>query len=189
MSDAKFLEDTNEWYRERVVWGFYEDRIPKFYQGKAGEAEICEPVSAEEVNNYINKIEDLERACKEWAETSQHNYQCAKVYYEALESIAQPQYGLQSIMEDCPDPDSKEYLEAALKYYQSLVYRFQNKARESLKDPVIHVESFAQAIIDEIIAMRGPTDIPRTERSIVYDDACDRCIEIIKEHMEKHAKA
>ena len=49
-----------EWYRDRVVWGFYEDETPKFYQGKEGEHEICEPVSAKEVTCYVNEIEMLE---------------------------------------------------------------------------------------------------------------------------------
>lgn len=38
-----------DWYRDRVVWGFYEDREPEYYQGKEGESEICDPVTAEEV--------------------------------------------------------------------------------------------------------------------------------------------
>jgi Lar family restriction alleviation protein len=32
----------------------------------------------------------------------------------------------------------------------------------------------------EIIAMRGPVDVPRTDKAVVFDDACERCIEIIR---------
>jgi hypothetical protein len=84
--------------------------------------------------NHDTYVADLERACKEWAETSQRNYQCAKLYFEALEKIAQTQYGLQSIMEDYPDVDSVEYLEAALKYYTHLANTYQKIAREAIKD-------------------------------------------------------
>jgi hypothetical protein len=75
---------------------------------------------------------DIERACKECAEISQHNYLMAKRYFAALERIAQTQYGLQSIMEDFPDTDSVEYLEAALKYYTRLANSYQKVAREAI---------------------------------------------------------
>lgn len=57
----KDLEDQMKWYRDRVVWGFYEDGTPKFYQGKDGESEICEPVSAKEVTNYVKALDTYER--------------------------------------------------------------------------------------------------------------------------------
>jgi hypothetical protein len=79
-------------------------------------------------------ISDLERACKEWADVSQQNYQRAKCYFKALEQISQNQYGLQSIMEDYPDTDSVEYLEAALKYYTRLANAYQKIAREAITD-------------------------------------------------------
>jgi len=79
-------------------------------------------------------VADLEHACKEWAETSQRNYQRAKRYEAALERIAQTQYGLQGIMEDYPDTDSVEYLAAALEYYTRLVRIFQKTAREAIKN-------------------------------------------------------
>jgi hypothetical protein len=37
-----------------------------------------------------------------------------------------------------------------------------------------------EEVIAEITAMRGPTDVPRTDKSVIFDEACDRCIEIIK---------
>jgi hypothetical protein len=77
---------------------------------------------------------DLERECEEWAKMSQRNYECAKRYFEALEKIAEPQYGLQSIMEDYPDTDSVEYLAAALAYYTHLANWYQRIAREAIKD-------------------------------------------------------
>ena len=80
------------------------------------------------------EIEPLQQACEEWAKVSQRNYQCAKAYFEALERIAANQYGLQGIMEDYPDTDSVEYLEAALNYYTRLVNLYQKTAREAIKD-------------------------------------------------------
>jgi hypothetical protein len=79
-------------------------------------------------------VADLEHACKEWAETSQRNYQRAKRYEAALERIAQNQYGLQSIMEDYPYTDSVEYLAAALEYYTRLANLYQKTAREAIKN-------------------------------------------------------
>ena len=32
---------------------------------------------------------------------------------------------------------------------------------------------------EEIEAMRGPTDVPRTDKAVVFDEAADRCIEIV----------
>jgi ribulose-5-phosphate 4-epimerase/fuculose-1-phosphate aldolase len=88
----------------------------------------------DEIIEQQEYVAGLERACKEWAETSQRNYQRAKRYFEALEKIAQTQYGLQSIMEDYPDTDSVEYLEAALKYYTRLTNSYQKTAREAIED-------------------------------------------------------
>lgn len=87
----------------------------------------------DEIIEQQQYVEGLERACEEWAETSQRNYQCAKRYFEALEKIAQNQYGLQSIMEDYPDTDSIEYLQAALAYYTRLANSYQKTAREAIK--------------------------------------------------------
>lgn len=56
------LETERDCYREKVVWGYYEDEIPSYYQGKAGENEICEPVTAELVNNMVARITNLEKA-------------------------------------------------------------------------------------------------------------------------------
>lgn len=54
------LEAEKDWYRDRVVWGFYEDHEPKYYQGKAGEHEICDPVTAEEVTRLLQGWIDTE---------------------------------------------------------------------------------------------------------------------------------
>ena len=32
---------------------------------------------------------------------------------------------------------------------------------------------------EEIEAMRGPTDVPRTDKAVVFDEAADRCVEIV----------
>ena len=75
--------------------------------------------------------EELERACKEWAEVSQRNYQRAKAYYEALQRISAPTYGIQSIQEDY-ETDSIEYLRATHSYYYSLVTSYQAVARSAI---------------------------------------------------------
>ena len=77
------------------------------------------------------EIEPLQQACEEWAEVSQRNYQCAKLYFEALQLIAAPTYGIQSIMEDY-EIDSIPYLEAALSYYYKLVTSYQATARSAI---------------------------------------------------------
>lgn len=56
------LETVIEWYRERMVWGFYEDEIPHYYQGVSGENEVCDPITAEEANNMIDRIAKLTKA-------------------------------------------------------------------------------------------------------------------------------
>lgn len=89
-----------------------------------------DPLGTEYVNGECYKT--LERACSEWAEVSQRNYQCAKRYFEALEQIAMNRHGLQGIMEDYPDTDSVEYLQAALKYYTRLTNTYQKTAREAI---------------------------------------------------------
>lgn len=57
ISQIKSLEENRDWYRDRVVWGFYEESTPKYYQGKEGENEICSPVSAKEVQNMIRALD------------------------------------------------------------------------------------------------------------------------------------
>jgi hypothetical protein len=88
----------------------------------------------DEIIEHQEYVAGLERACEEWAETSQRNYQRAKRYFEALEKIAQTQYGLQSIQEDYSDTDSIEYLAEALSYYSRLANLYQKTAREAIKD-------------------------------------------------------
>jgi hypothetical protein len=50
-----------DWYRDRVVWGFYEDQTPHYIQGKAGEHEINEPVTAEQVRNLYKALDVYKR--------------------------------------------------------------------------------------------------------------------------------
>ena len=51
-----------DWYKERMVWGFYCDEKPVFYQGEAGENDVCDPVTADEVNHMIAQIDNLKKA-------------------------------------------------------------------------------------------------------------------------------
>ncbi len=53
-----------EWYREQVIWGFYEEKIPQYIQGKAGENEICSPITAEDVTKMQNTIFELKQQIK-----------------------------------------------------------------------------------------------------------------------------
>ena len=64
-TDIKELQLQLDWYRERVVWGFYEEETPKFYQGKEGEHEICEPVTAKMVNTLCEENSRMRKALEE----------------------------------------------------------------------------------------------------------------------------
>lgn len=57
IAQMKSLEENRDWYRDRVVWGFYEDDAPKYYQGKEGENEITSPVTAKEVDRLARAID------------------------------------------------------------------------------------------------------------------------------------
>jgi hypothetical protein len=60
----KQIEQVNEhrdWYRDRVVWGFYEDEVPHYIQGRDGEHEINEPVTAEQIRKAYKALELYER--------------------------------------------------------------------------------------------------------------------------------
>jgi hypothetical protein len=48
-------------YRNMVVWGFYEEKTPMFYQGISGENEICDPVTADMVNAMFKENQRLNR--------------------------------------------------------------------------------------------------------------------------------
>lgn len=43
--------------REKIVYGFYEEGRPSFHQGIAGEHELTEPVTANQVTNWFNELE------------------------------------------------------------------------------------------------------------------------------------
>lgn len=57
INQIKSLEENRDWYRDRVVWGFYEEDTPKYYQGKEGENEICSPVTAKEVDRLSRALD------------------------------------------------------------------------------------------------------------------------------------
>lgn len=61
ISQIKSLEDSRDWYRDRVVWGFHEEKTPKYYQGLEGEHEINDPVTAKTVNNLVKALELYQR--------------------------------------------------------------------------------------------------------------------------------
>ncbi len=44
------------WYADRVVWGYYEEGTPIYYQGREGEHEINEPVTAKTVNYLVQQV-------------------------------------------------------------------------------------------------------------------------------------
>jgi hypothetical protein len=61
VSEIKSLRESLDWYRDRVVWGFHEDGEPVYYQGKAGEHEINDPITAETANKLIRSLNVYER--------------------------------------------------------------------------------------------------------------------------------
>jgi hypothetical protein len=56
ISQIKSLEESMSWYRDNVVWGHYEDAEPHYVQGKDGEHEINEPVTAVQVRNLYKAL-------------------------------------------------------------------------------------------------------------------------------------
>ncbi len=64
-TNIKELQLQLDWYRERVVWGFYEEETPQFYQGKEGEHEICDPVTAKQVNTLCEENARMRKALEE----------------------------------------------------------------------------------------------------------------------------
>lgn len=46
--------------REKLVWGFYEHRYPEYTQGKAGEHELTELITADEANNLVFLLKSAE---------------------------------------------------------------------------------------------------------------------------------
>lgn len=61
ISQIKTLNEQVDWYRDRVVWGHYEQEEPMFFQGKAGEHEINETVTAKQVINMYKAIDIYKR--------------------------------------------------------------------------------------------------------------------------------
>lgn len=64
MEDAYMAEKNNnvedpDWFRDRVVWCFNEDEKPNYIQGRLGEHEICDPVTAVSCNTMVTLIELL----------------------------------------------------------------------------------------------------------------------------------
>lgn len=57
--ELEHLRAQNKAFREMVVWGFFEEEEPIYSQGIAGESEICEPITAEDVTNMSNLIGSL----------------------------------------------------------------------------------------------------------------------------------
>jgi hypothetical protein len=60
------LEKQTDFYREKIVWGFYEEKVPKFYQGVEGEHHMCEPVTAEFISNLLKCLDIYERERKRY---------------------------------------------------------------------------------------------------------------------------
>lgn len=56
-SIIKNLQESCDWYRDRVVWGHYENEKPEYYQGKCGEHEINEPITAKDVEGFIKALD------------------------------------------------------------------------------------------------------------------------------------
>lgn len=42
-----------------IVWGFYEDERPKYFQGNIGIHELSSPITAEEANGLVSTIVEL----------------------------------------------------------------------------------------------------------------------------------
>lgn len=61
----KIEQEEANWFRDHVVWGFYEEGSPKYTQGREGEHEICTPITAEEANSLVSQLEGLKGTTKD----------------------------------------------------------------------------------------------------------------------------
>lgn len=50
---------------EKIVYGFYEDRVPVFIQGSKGTNELCSPITADECTGMVTKLLWYEARVKE----------------------------------------------------------------------------------------------------------------------------
>lgn len=74
IKEVKELEARLALSESQIVWGFYEEEVPQYGQGKEWEHEICSPVTAEEANRLVGKITSFETAlAASRAETTQLN--------------------------------------------------------------------------------------------------------------------
>lgn len=48
---ARLVKERDE-ARQMIVWGFYEEEVPRFIQGPKGQHELCEPVTADQATNW-----------------------------------------------------------------------------------------------------------------------------------------
>jgi hypothetical protein len=76
LNEVERLKEQLEWYRERVVWGFYEEEKPIFYQGSSGEHEICEPVTSEMVTNLVKSLDIYERERNRYKHSNPEVFKC-----------------------------------------------------------------------------------------------------------------
>jgi hypothetical protein len=81
------LRDERDWYRERVVWGFYEDEEPEYYQGKEGESEICDSVTAKEVTRLLQG----------WTDTEAKLAKAVDETLDAASAYMKKQYGIEAL--------------------------------------------------------------------------------------------
>jgi hypothetical protein len=115
MNDREELEKERDWYRERIVWCFSEDGKPVYYQGSKGEHEICEPITAEEANGLVRKIEELNQKLVDDSEdfaTLGLPHGCVTekllVTRDALRSLAKAAFNYQSALLN--EEQSTDYL-------------------------------------------------------------------------------
>jgi hypothetical protein len=61
IAEIASLKESLNWYRDRVVWGHYEDTVPHYVQGRNGEHELNEPVTAEQVRTMYKALDVYKR--------------------------------------------------------------------------------------------------------------------------------
>lgn len=49
---------------QQIVWGFYEEQYPSYHQGPEGAHELTSPITAEEANNLVKRIRELEEVMR-----------------------------------------------------------------------------------------------------------------------------
>jgi len=99
---------------DKIVWGFYENRVPQYIQGPAGMHELTSPITAEEANQWVKQLVVAEAR---WRQEKDDLLAREAQLREALEIIAGKRQCIDNLM------GNADIAEWALKHTQPSDYR------------------------------------------------------------------